>query len=87
MNPSLFHGFYLFQILCNNTSDRFRFRVNSFRRFHDGSSQGKKKRHLFLIYYPLSVRSVHETIGETVGSDWLETFCSDSTGLSEVKVS
>ena len=29
----------------------------------------------------------NETIGETVGSDWLETFCSDSTGLSEATLS
>ncbi len=81
MNPGIFHGLYLFKILCNDTSDRFRFRVYSFRRFHNVSSQGKKKRRLFLVYYPLSVRIVHnETIGETVGSDWLEKVGSEKVG-------
>ena len=43
---------------------------------------------MFGVDTTLSVRSVHnETIGETVGSDWLETFCSDSTGLSEATLS
>ena len=41
--PESLPWFWSFLILCDDTSDRFRLRVHSFRRFHNGSSQGQKE--------------------------------------------